>query len=51
MKRQARTSFFEKRSKKRLVAGVLPLRAPSPAYSKSLLLLYFKKEALSLEAS
>jgi hypothetical protein len=48
LERQDSTSFFEKKeAKKPLLLGDLALPVPQPAVSKSFLLLFFKKEALS----
>jgi hypothetical protein len=45
---EVRTSFFEKKeAKKLLLLGDLAPLSPQPARTKSFLLLFFKKEALS----
>jgi hypothetical protein len=45
-----RASFFEKKeAKKLLLLGAFALQVPTPAVSKSFLLLFFKKEALPLK--
>jgi hypothetical protein len=47
-RQEGRTSFFEKKeAKKLLLLGALARPSPQPAISKSFLLLFFKKEALS----
>jgi hypothetical protein len=46
--KEASASFLKKRSKKLLVLRAVATSAPTPAMSKSFLLLFFKKEVTFL---